>query len=64
MSDNNNSLLAFAVGALIGAAAGILYAPKSGRETRSDLKRLSEDFSDTVADLGGDLKEKGRRIYN
>ena len=26
------------VGALVGAAAGILFAPKSGKQTREDLK--------------------------
>ena len=30
--------LGLAVGALVGAVAGILTAPKSGEETRKDLK--------------------------
>ncbi|MDR3243325.1 MAG: YtxH domain-containing protein [Elusimicrobiota bacterium] len=64
MSDKNNSLLVFVVGAVIGAAVGLLYAPKTGRETREDLRRLGEDLSDTVADFSGDLKEKTRKIYN
>ena len=33
-----NSALIFA-GLAVGAAAGILLAPKSGRETRSDIRR-------------------------
>ena len=40
MSDNNESshvgvcLAAFAIGALIGTGAALLYAPRSGKETR------------------------------
>jgi gas vesicle protein len=30
------------VGGVIGAAIGILYAPKSGRETREDINRKAE----------------------
>ncbi|MDR3307185.1 MAG: YtxH domain-containing protein [Endomicrobium sp.] len=64
MSNNNkDTLFAFILGGLIGAALGILYAPKSGKETRRDIKRFSEDVADTVKDLGEDLTEKGRKIY-
>jgi len=43
MSDNNEStrvggyLAAFAIGALIGTGATLLYAPRSGKETRDLL---------------------------
>ena len=50
-SDDKNSLIyllaGFGLGALIGAVAGLLFAPKSGNETRDEL--------------GGKLKElKGK----
>lgn len=32
------------LGSLIGIAGGILYAPKSGRETRDDLRRSTEEL--------------------
>ncbi|MDR2772780.1 MAG: YtxH domain-containing protein [Elusimicrobiota bacterium] len=63
MSDKNNTLLAFLIGGVIGAAIGILYAPKTGKETREDLKRIGEDFSNNLSDLAGDAKEKGRTFY-
>ncbi|MDR1086686.1 MAG: YtxH domain-containing protein [Endomicrobium sp.] len=63
MSDNKDTLLAFVLGGLIGAAIGILYAPKPGKETRRDIKRFSEDVADKVKDLGDDLTDKGRKVY-
>ena len=42
MSDRRSSIpLGLLVGAIAGAVAGILLAPKSGKETREDLKKLS-----------------------
>ena len=37
-------LLLIAGAAIAGFAAGILTAPKSGKETRDDLKRRAEEF--------------------
>ncbi len=53
------------IGAAIGTVAGILLAPKSGRETRQDLKRkakyLRQDATKRVEqmrrDLGGRIDE-------
>jgi gas vesicle protein len=43
MSDNNGNLLVgFIIGALVGATLGILFAPKSGRETREDIARNTD----------------------
>jgi len=50
MSDNNEStraggyLAAFAIGALIGTGAALLYAPRSGRETRDLLAKKGRDL--------------------
>jgi len=64
MCDNKkDTLLAFILGGVIGAAIGILYAPKSGRETRYNLKRMGEEFADTVSEFGEDIKEAGRKVY-
>ena len=34
------------VGAIAGLAAGVLTAPKSGRETRDDIKKKAEEMKD------------------
>jgi gas vesicle protein len=57
MSDNRDTFLAFALGSLIGATLGVLYAPKSGNETRSNIKKFGEEIADTVSNLSDDFKE-------
>lgn len=37
--------MAFVLGAAIGAISGLLFAPKSGRETRDDIKHKSDDMN-------------------
>ena len=51
MSQNNNGsdkLLFFVAGAGIGAALALLFAPKTGRETREALARTATDSRDFV----------------
>jgi gas vesicle protein len=45
MSERNGDLLkGLIIGGLIGAALGILYAPKSGKETREDIAHKTEEL--------------------
>jgi gas vesicle protein len=44
-------ILCFASGALAGATIGILYAPETGRETRSWLSYQLERYREILADL-------------
>lgn len=64
---------AFLIGGLIGAAIALLYAPKSGRETRKHISKtarrikndavdLIEDTIDDVHDFASDLKDKTEDI--
>jgi len=39
----SHSLTAFIMGAALGAIAALLFAPASGAETRSKIRKLSED---------------------
>lgn len=51
------------VGALVGAAAGILFAPKSGKQTREDLKEAFNDTVDTVRDTTYDVIDQAKDGY-
>jgi gas vesicle protein len=50
------ALSAFVVGAAIGAAAALILAPATGRDTRAFLKRRSNE-------LGRDAMERGREAW-
>lgn len=48
-NDSGSVLLALLVGAVIGAGAGILYAPEEGTKTRQRLREKAQDASDDLA---------------
>jgi gas vesicle protein len=74
MCDDNKTIAgAFLVGGLIGAAIALLYAPKSGRETRKDISKaakkikrdavdLVEETIQTIDEFAGDVKDKATDI--
>jgi gas vesicle protein len=63
MSDNNEStrvggyLAAFAIGALIGTGVALLYAPRSGQETRKLLAKKGRELQDQASDALDDAKD-------
>jgi len=62
MDNRDSGLFAFLLGAVVGAAAALLYAPKTGKETRAHLKKLTEDFVEDAGEVSADLKKKGRQF--
>ena len=53
-------ILSFLVGALTGAAAAVLLAPRSGRETREILGEKWKDAADQGRQLGEQAAQKSR----
>jgi gas vesicle protein len=53
-------LLSFLLGALSGAALAILFAPRSGRETREILGEKLRETADRSRRLGEEAVEKSR----
>lgn len=50
--NNTSKLLLVALGGVaLGATAGILFAPKSGKETREDLANNISKLKEKIADL-------------
>jgi gas vesicle protein len=46
------------IGLGVGAALGLLLAPKTGRQLRKDLRRSYDDALDTVSDFAGEAKDR------
>jgi gas vesicle protein len=50
------------IGAALGAVAGILFAPKSGKETRADIKTGAEEVKSKASrkykDVKSEIEEK------
>jgi gas vesicle protein len=51
------------IGGLIGAVLGILYAPKSGKETREDIARKTEDLMARAREEYELALEKSKKAY-
>ena len=72
MADNDGSgILWFLAGLGIGAAVGILYAPKTGEETRQQIRDAAEQGRDAMKERARVAKEqagtwadKGRDYLN
>jgi gas vesicle protein len=46
------------IGLGVGAALGLLFAPKSGKQIRKDLRRSYEDALDTISDWTDEAKDR------
>ena len=63
MSDNNEStrvggyLAAFAIGALVGTGVALLYAPRSGTETRELIAKKGRELKGKATDALDDAKD-------
>lgn len=63
--------LGVSIGCTVGAVAGVLFAPKAGKETREDVSRRSKDAWEKIKDntsstgqrLVSAVEEKGSQVY-
>ncbi|MCL2324518.1 MAG: YtxH domain-containing protein [Actinomycetia bacterium] len=54
----------FVLGALVGAAAGLLFAPKPGKETREFLAEKAKDYINSAEDIYATGKDKAVELYS
>lgn len=68
-NSGSNKLAWFLTGAALGAAAAILYAPKTGKDTRRLINQKTQqgktavtETSTNIVDAGRDMFERGRKL--
>lgn len=54
--------IALSVGALAGAVAALLYAPRSGASTRRKIKRGVEDLSESLQESAEYLRDQAEKL--
>ena len=64
MNRDGNNFLSFLIGAATGIAIGMLFAPKTGEETREDLKETIDNLKYKVDDLYHRGIIKSTEIYD
>jgi len=61
--DGVGRLAWFLTGAIIGATVAILYAPKSGKDTRQYLAGRAQEGKEAVADTAKDIVESSKEMF-
>ena len=68
MSEENNLgkgvIIGFIAGGALGAALALLYAPKSGKELRQDIKLKTDDYMDEAEKYIAEAKDKAIDLIN
>ena len=62
--DWTNFLKGFVIGSFLGALAGVLFAPKSGAELRSDLKEKGSEVLKEVKEVYTEAGAKAKAILD
>lgn len=62
MSKNADRFVWLIIGVAVGAGIALLYAPKTGKDTRRYLARRTERAREALMETGEDLVDRGREI--
>lgn len=57
-------LIGFLTGGAIGAVLGLLYAPKAGKELRSDIKNKADEYYDDAEQYISEARNKAKELIN
>jgi gas vesicle protein len=61
--EENGKFVWFVAGAAIGATVALLYAPKSGKDTRRLIQRKTREGREAISESGREWMDKGRELY-
>ena len=62
-SDGSNTIAWFLTGAIIGATVAVLFAPKSGKDTRRFISEKTQAGREAVAETSQDIVEVSRDMF-
>lgn len=62
--EENNNFGWFLAGAVIGVGAAILFAPKSGKETRDYISQTTRESRENMEASGRELMDRGKALYD
>ena len=62
--EDDSKLGWFIAGIAVGAAVALLYAPKSGKDTRRYLGKSAQHSRNAVEASGRELMDKGKELYD
>jgi gas vesicle protein len=62
--EENNNFGWFLAGAVVGAAAALLLAPNSGRDTRRYLNKTTKEGREAMETSGRELMDRGKELYD
>ncbi len=64
MAEEGSKLSYFAFGLGLGLAIGVLFAPKSGEETREFIRAKADEGRDYLRRRGEELRDKAEEAYD
>lgn len=62
--DSGISIGWFLVGAALGAAVALLYAPQSGKDTRRLIAKKTEKGKDVLMDSSKEVMDRGKELFD
>jgi gas vesicle protein len=61
--DNSNGIIWFAAGAILGASVALLYAPKTGKDSREYITGKADESLGSIGESGKQIMEQGKDLY-
>ena len=62
--EGTSRLAWFLTGVVIGATVAVLYAPKSGKDTRQFISEKTQQGKDAVTETGKDMVEASKEMFD